>query len=336
MALEEPLVTVVIPAYNGQRWIERTLASAISQTYYNLEIVVVDDGSTDQTATIVEQAASRDRRIRLLRQQNAGAPAARNFGIREARGTLIAPLDADDLWHPEKLARQVATLQASPPTVGLVYCWAVEIDENDLVIPPIRSGSTAAGNVMSELVAKAGIIDSASNPLIRRSYLDAVGGYDSNRTLGTDTAEDWKLYLALAEICEFAVVTAHLVGYRRLTGSMSRKIAKMEQGMELVARWIVEKWPNMPRETVRQMNYHKDIYLAHLALTTNDFSNAFHFQMRSYKTQPMALLTVESLKFYVRLVARMAGLKRSNLPLRAKPIAFKDLRLSPSRIKSKS
>jgi glycosyltransferase involved in cell wall biosynthesis len=329
MPLEDPLVTVVIPAYNGQQWIERTLASAIAQTYRNIEIVVVDDGSTDQTATIVEQAASRDRRIRLLRQQNSGAPAARNLGIRDALGTLIAPLDADDLWHPEKLARQVATLQASSPKVGLVYCWAVEIDENDLIIPPIRNGSTAAGNVMSELVAKAGIIDSASNPLIRRSYLDTVGGYDSNRTLGTDTAEDWKLYLALAEICEFAVVSAHLVGYRRLTGSMSRKIAKMGQGMELVARWVVEKWPNMPPEIVRQMNYNKDSYLAHLALTINDFTNALYYQLRSYKARPMALLTAASLKFYLRLIARMAGLKRSNLPFRTRPIAFKDLRLTP-------
>lgn len=327
MHVEDPLVTVVIPAYNAQRWIERALASATCQTYRNLEIVVVDDGSTDQTAAIVQQAALHDGRIRLLRQQNAGAPAARNLGIREARGTLISPLDADDLWHPEKLARQVAALQASTSKVGLVYCWAVEIDENDRIIPPIRNGSTAAGNVMSELVAKAGIIDSASNPLMRRSYLDTVGGYDSNRTLGTDTAEDWKLYLALAEICEFAVVKAHLVGYRRLTGSMSRKIAKMENGMELVARWIVEKWPNMPPEIVRQMNYNKNIYLAHLALTTNDFVRALSFQMRSYKAQPSALFTTANLKFYVRLIARMAGLKRSSLPLRTRSVAFKDLQL---------
>jgi len=328
MPLEESLVTVVIPAYNAQRWIERALASATAQTYRNIEIVVVDDGSVDQTAAIVEQAASRDGRIRLLRQQNAGAPAARNLGIREARGTLISPLDADDLWHPEKLARQVAALEASTPKVGLVYCWAVEIDEDDRVIPPIRNGSTAAGNVMSELVAKAGIIDSASNPLMRRSYLDAVGGYDSNRTLGTDTAEDWKLYLSLAEICDFAVVKAHLVGYRRLTGSMSRKIAKMANGMELVARWIVEKWPNLPPEVIRQMNYHKNIYLAHLALTTNDFANALAYQVRSYKAQPSALFTIANLKFYLRLIARIVGLRRSSLPLRSSSIAFRDLQLT--------
>ena len=328
MPLEDPLVTVVIPAYNAQRWIEGTLASAVAQTYRNIEIVVVDDGSTDQTAVIVGQAARTDGRIRLLRQQNGGAPAARNHGIREARGTLIAPLDADDLWHPEKLARQVAKMQASTPEVGLVYCWTVEIDESDRIIPPIRNGSVAAGNVMAELVAKAGIIDSASNPLIRRSYLDTVGGYDSNRTLGTDTAEDWKLYLALAEICEFAVVTAHLVGYRRLTGSMSRKIAQMEKGMELVSRWVVDKWPNMPPQIVRQMNYHKDIYLAHLALTTNNFADALYYQMRGCKSWPIALFTAANLKFYVRLIARMAGLKRSNLPFRTRSIAFKDLQLT--------
>jgi glycosyltransferase involved in cell wall biosynthesis len=320
---EEPLVTIVIPVYNGARWITRTLASAVAQTYPNIEIVVVDDGSTDHTAAIVESAASQDRRIRLLRKDHSGLPATRNFGISHANGTLIAPLDADDLWHSEKLTLQVAKMQASPK-VGLVYCWAVEIDENDLIMPPVRNGNTAQGRVIAEVASKAGIVDSGSNPLIRRSYFDVVGGYDPYQTLG---AEDWKLCLALAQICEFAVVPAHLVGYRRLDKSMSRKVAKMDQAMEMVVRWLRKQWRDMPPELARQMDYHKNTYLAHLALTTNDFASAIRYKARSYKIRPATLLTPSSLTFCVRLLVRMAGLKRFKWPGRRVPISFKDLRI---------
>ena len=139
MLPENWLVTVIIPVFNGERWISSTLASAAAQTHSMLEILVIDDGSTDGTAAIVEAAASRDDRIRLIRKQNGGVSAARNKGIAEARGELIAPLDADDLWHREKIARQVAAMRS--PEVGLVYCWAVEIDENDRNHSPRLRGS---------------------------------------------------------------------------------------------------------------------------------------------------------------------------------------------------
>src|SRR5882724_12888422 len=99
------LISVIIPAHNARAFIADTLASAQAQTYENLEIIVIDDGSTGDTATIVEAIAARDLRVRLLHQQNQGVASARNFAIRESLGTLIAPLDADDLWHPEKIAR---------------------------------------------------------------------------------------------------------------------------------------------------------------------------------------------------------------------------------------
>ena len=111
MLPEEPLVSVVIPVRNGERLIGRTLASALAQTYRNIEVIVVDDGSTDRTPALVETAAARDRRVRLLRRPHSGVTATRNFGISRANGSLIAPLDADDLWHQEKIARQVAAMQ---------------------------------------------------------------------------------------------------------------------------------------------------------------------------------------------------------------------------------
>ena len=138
MTVEDTLVSVIIPVRNGERFVSRTLISALAQTYEPLEVVVVDDGSTDRTATLVESVAARDSRVRVFRTQKNGVAAARNLAISQARGKLIAPLDADDLWHSEKIARQVESMQSSSPQVGLVYCGSIKIDEDDFLtwLPP--------------------------------------------------------------------------------------------------------------------------------------------------------------------------------------------------------
>ena len=224
MILEDTLVSVVIAVRNGERFLSRTLASALAQTYDPIEVVIVDDGSTDRTAALVEAAGARDSRIRFFRTKGFGVAAARNLGITQARGKLIAPLDADDLWHPEKIARQVGVMQASSPEVGLVYCWSIEIDENDFLIEAAATSGqcySPHGRVTVEL-AKGNFLRNSSSPVIKRSCIDAVGGYDPCLLHGV---EDWKLYLALSEICEFAVVREYLVGYRQWSASMSRDVA---------------------------------------------------------------------------------------------------------------
>ncbi len=100
-----PLVSVIIPAYNAENFIAKTLASVVAQTYRRLEILVVDDGSSDRTQSIVQTMAQQDPRIKLFKQANAGVAAARNAGIDKAKGEYIAPIDADDLWHPETLEK---------------------------------------------------------------------------------------------------------------------------------------------------------------------------------------------------------------------------------------
>lgn len=104
-----PLVSCIVPVYNGERYLGETLDSIVAQTHRPIEIIVVDDGSTDRSAAVAEECSAG---VRLLRQRNAGPAAARNHGVREAVGSLVAFLDADDLWHPEKLERQVARFQA--------------------------------------------------------------------------------------------------------------------------------------------------------------------------------------------------------------------------------
>ncbi|MEN3365124.1 MAG: hypothetical protein V7606_2398, partial [Burkholderiales bacterium] len=96
-------VSVIVPAYNAAATIERTISSVLNQTYSDLEILVVNDGSTDETTALVQRIAEVDRRIKLLQKANGGLVSARNHGIAHASGEFIAPIDADDLWHPEKI-----------------------------------------------------------------------------------------------------------------------------------------------------------------------------------------------------------------------------------------
>jgi glycosyltransferase involved in cell wall biosynthesis len=315
MTLEDSLVSVVIPVYNAERFLLRTLDSALAQSYQPIEIIVVDDGSTDETPNILGAAASANSRIRPFRRQNSGVAATRNFGISQAKGKLIAPLDADDLWHPQKIARQVEVMQASSPAVGLVYCWSVEIDERDLIIPPIaslktRRRSTAQGAVTEEL-AKGCFIECGSSPLIKRSFIDAVGGYDAN--LRPQGADDWKLYLALSEICEFAVIPEYLVGYRQALGSVSRNLRAMSQSMENVARWIFERRPDLPEALRRRAMYGVNVFIAQRALDDDQFGAALRYHTRAYKGHPFGLFERPAFDFAVRFLARRIGLKRSDL-----------------------
>src|ERR1700722_6259913 len=120
--IEDALVSVVVPVYNGESYLGKTLAFALAQSYQPLEVVVVDDGSTDATPEVIAAIAARDSRLRFFRRKKGGVAAARNYGISQACGRLIAMLDADDLWHPQKVALQAAVMNASPSEVGLVYC----------------------------------------------------------------------------------------------------------------------------------------------------------------------------------------------------------------------
>jgi glycosyltransferase involved in cell wall biosynthesis len=304
---------------NGERFISRALRSGLAQNYNLIEIIVIDDGSTDATASVVEAIAATDRRIQLFQRPHAGVSASRNFAVSQCRGEFIAPLDADDIWHPEKLFWQVAAMLSSPK-IGVVYSWAVEIDEDDCIIPPVRPGNTAQGDVLLELVSRAGLIDSGGNSLIRRSCFEAIGGYDASLT----HAEDWKLYLSLAQICEFKVVPLYHVGYRRSMTGASRNVARMARGMEAVSNWIIGKLPDVPQEAFSQMIYHRNCYLAHLALTHNQLKEAARYQLEGLKATPQALFSPDILRFGIRLLARTMGVTRRRWDPQSKLVAFKD------------
>ncbi|HEY1383144.1 MAG TPA: glycosyltransferase family A protein [Dongiaceae bacterium] len=240
------LVSVLVPAYNAAKTIGETLASAAAQSHRDLEIIVVDDGSIDPTAEIVRRAAQGDPRIVLLQQANAGVAAARNKALAHARGAYVAPLDADDLWHPDKTARQVRRIEEAGPRAGLVYCWSVDVDDASIVTDRRLDLDRFEGDVYAALVL-ANFVGNASVPLIRKTEIEAIGGWDQElRRQQAQGCEDWQVYLRLAERTDYGLEPAFLVGYRQAQQAMSRQVASMQRSYQLVLAEARARHPDLP------------------------------------------------------------------------------------------
>ena len=225
-------MSVVIPAYNASRTIEETLESVINQTHSNLEVLVVDDGSTDETMEMAQSFAARDQRIQLIRQANGGVAAARNAGIAAASGAFVAPLDADDLWHPAKIERQLRVFEENDGRMGLVYTWFALIDHRSRVMQ-LRHRPTHEGEVLGPL-AYHNFIGNGSSAMFRREALAHTTGYDSTlRARGGQGCEDWKLYFQIAERYRFGLVRQALTGYRHLDDNMSSDVLQMLRSRDL-------------------------------------------------------------------------------------------------------
>jgi hypothetical protein len=148
-----------------------------------------------------------------------------------------------------------------------------------------------------------------------------VGRYDSELVFG---AEDWKMSVAMAASCKFAVVREHLVGYRQSSGSMSRNTAAMQRAFNSVSHWIRESWPNFPKKVYRQMNYHMNAYLAHRALMSGNKTEAWNRQLNAYTAHPLSLLTNTGARSLLRLIAHGVGVRRQDFHSRSNPMLFQE------------
>lgn len=267
--LNESHVSVVIPVYQAALTLGRTLASVQQQTHRDLEIIIVDDGSADESAAVARAAASRDARVRVLSQANSGVAAARNLGIAAARGAWVAPIDADDLWHPRKIELQLGAARAAPRPPGFVYCWSRRIDAEDRVLADLGR-PIHRGDVFSQLFAS-NFLRNASSALLRRDAVLAVGGFDpSLRDAGAQGAEDLKLFLMVAEAEPAEVAPYFLTGYRQLPTSMSQAPARMQRSIEMVLGEVEARNPSLPPSLRRLARMNYDLYAATLALGGGD------------------------------------------------------------------
>ena len=243
---------MIVPAWNAARTLDETLQSAAAQTHRNLEILIVDDGSTDATAAIAVDFCASESRARLIGKPNGGVAAARNRGIDEAKGDWIAPLDADDLWHPDKIARQLQTFAQGSPQVGFVYCWYRMIDDRAVVTEepwsPVFEGEVFGAHLRCSF-------GTGSSPLIRRSALGTLRYDVALQRAGNQGSEDWLLQLQIAADFEVACTRAFLLGYRTGPANMSSDSARMMRShmhmLEIVRGQVPRSAPTVRRELAR-------------------------------------------------------------------------------------
>jgi glycosyltransferase involved in cell wall biosynthesis len=234
-----PLVSVIVPAFNAEQTLRKTLISAAASTYRNIEIVIVDDGSTDATAEIADSFARSDDRIQLKQRTNGGLSAALNSGFALARGSYIARLDADDLWHPSKLERQIE-FALRHPEIGFIYAFARYIDTNDRVVrdgPPQAFPHWALCRGMYE-----SLVGGGSSALMKRSAVEEAGGCDES----FKSWEDLLLQLAISDRYPIGFVPEYLVGYRLRTNSLSNDIDNMLRGWRAVRTRLASQFEDVP------------------------------------------------------------------------------------------
>ena len=216
-----PLISVVIPVYNNETTIQETIESVLSQSFSDLELIVINDGSQDSTLKIVSSIL--DPRLKVFSYPNAGLAATRNRGVSHASGEYISFIDADDLWTPDKLEAQFKALQVNPQA-AVAYSWTDWIDESGQFLRP-GGHISVNGDVFATLLVR-DFVESGSNPLIRAEALAEVGGFDES----LPAVEDWDMWLRLAAGYEFVCVSSPQILYRVSSSSMSSNVWKMEAG----------------------------------------------------------------------------------------------------------
>ncbi len=214
-----PLISVIIPVYNGEKTIRETIESVLSQTFTDFELIVINDGSQDATLQIVERI--QDARLKVFSYPNSGQATSRNRGIARACGEYISFIDADDLWTPDKLEAQLKALQDNPQA-AVAYSWTKCIDESGQFS---RRGSHISdrGDVYAKLLL-IDFIENGSNPLIRAQALTEVGEFDKSMV----PSEDRDLWLRLAARYHFVAVPSPQILYRQSANSESANILRME------------------------------------------------------------------------------------------------------------
>jgi glycosyltransferase involved in cell wall biosynthesis len=244
----KPLATVVIPAYNAEAFVHRTLASALNQSYTSLEVILVDDGSTDATRQIAKAVARTDNRLRTISVPNGGVANARNIGIQEARGELVAFLDADDLWHPTKIERQVAALTEGTDhqDAAAVYAFSRKIDVEDRLSEDMNAVALQGYAFARHLFAKP--VGNGSSMVVRKEAARAVGGYDPAWVAqGIGGCEDLDFELKIVSRHPVAVVPQYLIGYRMYEGNMSSNKLPMARGAVATIEKHIRLHPEIPR-----------------------------------------------------------------------------------------
>lgn len=279
-----PLVSLIIPTYNHAAVLRDAIESALAQTYPACEVLVVDDGSQDDTPNLLRRYQDK---VRTVRQANRGLAAARNRGVSATRGEYVGFLDADDILSPTKFAEQVALLEARPE-IGWTYCDVELADQQtgERRLVSERFGYAARrldGHLFEELIT--GNFIPAISPMIRRSLFDQAGSFDESLT----SLEDWDLWLRLSLLAPAAYLPRVLATYRLFQGGMSQDRSRMDRNRYRVVQKVNHlKGDAMARlgTTGRRLVADMHNWFAYEAYNENNWGEAVERLRLSLRTWP--------------------------------------------------
>lgn len=279
--MSQPKVSVIIPSYNCARYLPEAINSVLAQTYQNFEIIVIDDGSTDQTAEVLRRYGDR---VRAIYQQNQGVARARNHGIRQAQGDWIAFLDADDVLLPHKLEAQLA-VAAQNPELGMIHSGWNRVDAAGRVMLPVEPWHQVPNLALESWLRWKPVLPSAM--LFRRRWLEQTGGFDPR----FPPAEDTELVLRLSLLgCQADWSRQITVNYRQHDASAMHKGLPQARSLSAVIDHFFAQ-PNLP-ESIRwlesQTRYHTLVWIAWYLHYTGHPTEMVEYLQRAWPYSPYA------------------------------------------------
>lgn len=279
--MKNHLISVIIPTYNRANYICEAVDSVLAQTYKNIEIIIVDDGSTDNTKDIVLQRYNS--KVTYILQNNSGPSSARNNGVKHAKGDLIAFLDSDDVWLPEKLEKQVKLIDQSH-VIGLVACGLYNIDSDGNIVgsPIIKRNYINRRSFLKELMIHNIITGGGSNTLIRRECFEKVGFFEEDLWIG----EDWNLWLRIAKQYEVKFVEEPLIKYRIHGNNLHKDLKKIEDNMRKNILRNINRYKLITRRKAYSYMYidmaHEYIDIEYRKAFINAVKSIISYPLKSY------------------------------------------------------
>jgi glycosyltransferase involved in cell wall biosynthesis len=304
-----PRVSVVVPVYNAAPFLESALDSILAQSYPadHIEVIVIDDGSSDDSLKIADRYSDRLHDLKICSQPNGGVSSARNLGIMLSNGELIAFLDADDRWRPDKLKAQVSVFDADP-SLGLVHCGCAFVDESGTPIPGwSRQSRLDQGDILLEFVCDFFLI--TSTVMVPRSVLDIVGGFDEGLKVGEDNERFLRILSKYHAGCATDTLTERTVR----AGSLSRQDYDLDArtDLQILGRFL-QSHPIFASQHKQRIDNHLSSYLfsyGYRLLEDGRVEQAREVLRRSLKVSWSSRASRTLIRSY--LPARLAGMTRT-------------------------
>lgn len=296
-----PQISVIVPVFNAEQTILKTIESVQQQTFHDLEIIVIDDGSKDRTLELLHNII--DERLKVFSYQNGGVAVARNRGISHATGEFIAFLDHDDLWTPDKLELQLAALQQHPEA-GVAYSWTCFMYQKaDSYSFHPCAPTRFEGDVYTKMLVS-DFVRSGSNTLVRRQAMESTGEFDPSCA----ACGDWDYWLRLSANWSFVLVPKYQILYRQSTEAMSSQVETMKEtafrALEKAYQAAPPEFQYLKKHTL--VSFHKyvaDLYLQHNT-DPNGLNQAGQNLWAAICLQPQTLLEQNTIRTLVKFLVK--------------------------------